>query len=264
LKKRVARKLTKRRREGHQVTMEIPDRFRDGDDAEEDCTALHGTKSYLNQSVFGMIAAAQSQVDFNARFDASSSDEEDESGEPSSQSDSLANFQPEEARTTEPEKQRRKLSENKLLRSIPGLGSKSKSKSPPKSDSPSRGGPPKHSTPEKQVPRKHSHAPVMSRMLEAKAELSMRPSFDMPRFSEDNIQTEDAGERGASTLARKLKEIFQFEEAEDVIEGPLFYSYEKFTHADMIRIPLLAIEERSTARVYVHHEQTYLLLRIFA
>ena len=89
LKKRVARKLTKRRREGHQATMEIPERFRDGDDADEDCTAMHGTNGYMNQSVFGMIAAAGSQADFNSRFDAQSSDEEDDSGEPSTQSSDL-------------------------------------------------------------------------------------------------------------------------------------------------------------------------------
>ena len=84
LKKRMARKLTKRRKEGHQVTTEIPERFRDGEDADEDCTAPPESKAYMNQSVFGMIAAAGSQVDFNARFDAQSSDEEDDSGVPSS------------------------------------------------------------------------------------------------------------------------------------------------------------------------------------
>jgi hypothetical protein len=77
LKKRVGRKLTKKRREGHEATMNIPERFRDGDDADDDITAMPGNNPYMNQSVFGMIAAAGSQVDFNARFDAQSSDEED-------------------------------------------------------------------------------------------------------------------------------------------------------------------------------------------
>ena len=58
--------------------MEIPERFKDGDDADEDITLLPGATAYMNQSVFGMIAAAGSQVDFNARFDAQSSDEEDD------------------------------------------------------------------------------------------------------------------------------------------------------------------------------------------
>src|SRR3982074_642167 len=76
-KKRVARKLTKRRKEGHRVTMEIPKRFEDGDDADEDCTAPKGQNMMLNQSVFGMIAAAGSQVDFNARFEGSEDEDDD-------------------------------------------------------------------------------------------------------------------------------------------------------------------------------------------
>ena len=62
-------------------------------------------------------------------------------------------------------------------------------------------------------------SPIMSRMLEAKAELSMRPSFDTPRQSDDNTGTNEIGDAGTSSLARRLKEIFEFEKAEDVIEG---------------------------------------------
>lgn len=224
LKKRVARKLTKRRKEGHQVTMDIPERFRDGDDADEDYTAPPDSKAYMNQSVFGMITAAGSQVDFNARFDAQSSDEEDESGEPSSQS-SEKEVQIHKTRQDRPagksDKHKRKFSEHKLLRSIPGLGSKSKTKSPPKSGPPSRESTSESLTPQIQVERTPSHrdAPVMSRMLEAKAELSMRPSFDMKRPSVDRTGTDDMGESTSSSLAKRLKEIFEFEKAEDVIEG---------------------------------------------
>jgi sterol 3beta-glucosyltransferase len=222
LKKRVARKLTKRRREGHQVTMEIPERFRDGDDADEDCTAPQGHNTYMNQSVFGMIAAAGSQVDFNARFDAQSSDEEEEAGEPSSSHspdlrvNKQRNAKP--ASKPLPEKQhRRKFSEHKLLRSISGLSSRSKTKSPPKSSSPSHESLSEPSTPEIQLPRMPSHTPVMSRMLEAKAELSLRPSFDLSRLTDGTIHTDEDG-HPSSNLALSLKEIFQFEKAEDVIE----------------------------------------------
>jgi sterol 3beta-glucosyltransferase len=220
IKKRVARKLTKKRREGHQVTMEIPERFRDGEDADEDCTAPQGTKAYLNQSVFGMIAAAGSQVDFNARFNEQSSDDEDDSPEPSSQSAEIqADKQRRDTTTPKPEKHRRKFSEHKLLR-LPRLGSKSKSKSPPKSSSPSSPSPSQSPSPDTQVSRMPSrNAPVMSRMLEAKAELSMRPSFDMSRLSNDNTGIDEDGKEASSSLARRLMEIFQFEKAEDVIEG---------------------------------------------
>lgn len=63
------------------VTLEIPERFQDEDDAEEDCTALSGANTYMSQSVFGMIAAASPQVNYNTRFHAQSSDEEEEEEE---------------------------------------------------------------------------------------------------------------------------------------------------------------------------------------
>ena len=268
LKKRVARKLTKRRKEGHQATMDIPERFRDGEDADEDCTAPPDHKAYMNQSVFGMIAAAGSQVDFNARFDAQSSDEEDDSGEPSSQS-SEKDVQVHKSRDKpagKSEKHKRKFSEHKLLRSIPGLGPKSKSKASSKTVSPageSFAG--ERPAPEIQVERTTSHrdAPVMSRMLEAKAELSMRPSFDMKRLSEDRIETDDNGEGTSSSLAKRLKEIFEFEKAEDVIEG-MAYSHCREIDADLDRIPVLALEERLATGLLVHHDQAHMLLCVLA
>lgn len=226
LKKRVARKLTKRRKEGHQVTMEIPERFQDGDDADEDCTAIHGTNTYMNQSVFGMIAAAGSQVDFNARFDQQSSDDDDDSGEPSQASSDLQvnKIRQDKSSAAKPEKYRRKLSENKLLRSLPRLGTKTKSKGSPKRsgsptpESPSESAPPE--SPSIHLSRTPSrHAPVMSQMLEAKAELSMRPSFDIPRNSIDDTGTNALGEADSSSLAKRLKEIFHFDKEEEVIEG---------------------------------------------
>src|SRR5438045_3903996 len=130
IKKRVVRKLTKKRREGHRVTMEIPDQFRDGDDADEDVTAPKGQSINMNQSVFGMIAAAGSQVDFNARFEAPSSDDDDAPGDASSRDDSV-----ESANKTGTEEMvlarsrfdghQRKLSENKLLKSLPTINIKS-------------------------------------------------------------------------------------------------------------------------------------------
>ena len=261
LKKRVARKLTKRRKEGHQVTMEIPERFRDGDDADEDCTALHGANAYMNQSVFGMIAAAGSQVDFNARFDGQSSDDEEDSGEPSSQSSEVqVNTRPEK-QTGKPEKHKRKFSEHKLLRSIPRLGTKSKSKSSPKdtgSPTPELTSEPSasFSTPDIHVSRMHSRAaPVMSRMLEAKAEMAMRPSFDLPRDT-------DNGEGGPSSLAKRLMEIFHFEKAEDVIEGMTRFQLLLEICAKSNRISMLAAEKRAFARLHVHYHQTYLFLCI--
>lgn len=224
LKKRVGRKLTKKKKEGHEATMSIPERFRDGDDADEDITAMPGGNPYMNQSVFGMIAAAGSQVDFNARFDAQSSDEEDADAVPSGPGeDGHAVLRVDKQRKEKhgeggSKQHRRKFSDSKLLQSFSRLGSsksKSKSKSSPFEGSPS----PKADSPARS-PSVHPQrtenkdSPVMSRMLEAKRELSMRQSSDVSRRSRDELH-EDA----PSSLAQQLMEIFAFEQAEDVIEG---------------------------------------------
>jgi len=220
-KKRIGRKLTKKRREGHQVTMEIPERFKDGDDADEDCTAPTGQNMYMNQSVFGMIAAAGSQVDFNARFDGQSSEDEDAQADTSSREDGTETGnkpRPEQTSApSKPEKHRRKFSENKIIRSLPHLGRKSsksttstrRTASPPASESPSI-----------EVTSTMSRGPpVMSQMLEAQAELSSRPSFDIPRRSEDPEKLDTLEEAGSSSLAIRLMEIFEFDKPEEVIEG---------------------------------------------
>jgi len=59
----------------------------------------------------------------------------------------------------------------------------------------------------------------MSRMLEARAQMASRPSFDLERLSNEQGRDAAAGETGPTELAKKLKEIFDFEEPEEVIEG---------------------------------------------
>lgn len=240
--KRVARKLTKSRKEGHQVTMEIPERFRDGADAEDDCTAMHGLNAHMNQSIFGMIAAAGSKVDINARFDAQSSDEEEDS-EHSQQNQRLPGDKTRSRKDpTQPEKShRRKLSDVKLLRSLSSLGTRTKSKSSPKDKSPTLPIPASEVTsPQRPLGKLHSRVPpVMSRMLEARAELSMRPSFDLPRSSKDSGSRADNKEQPSSNLAQELMKIFQFEKPEDVIDGRYQdYDYAIY-YADFIRVPML-------------------------
>lgn len=270
VKKKVARKLTKRRKEGHQVTMEIPDRFKDGDDADMDFTTpAAGGNAFMNQSVFGMIAAAGSQVDFNSRFDPQSSDDEDEESSPQNSGLQVNKTRRQEKAPAEPgkpEKHRRKFSENRLLRSLPRLGTRSKSKSSKTSPRTSSPGSPVPESPSEQIPpaiqlsRTASRdAPVMSRMLEAKAELSMRPSSDLPR--PDSIEEEDTGGKKSSALARRLMEIFDFDKPEDVIEGmsklPMTWG-----SANLRRISLLAFEKCIATRIYVYNLKTYLFLCI--
>jgi hypothetical protein len=91
-------------------------------------------------------------------------------------------------------------------------------------------------------------------MLEARAELSMRPSFDLPRTLDGSMSVDDTGEETSSSLAKRLREIFQFEKAEDVIEGKICDELLGHVHADLNRISLLATKERSPSRLYVHYD----------
>jgi sterol 3beta-glucosyltransferase len=217
IKKRIGRKLTKKRREGHQVTIEIPERFKDGDDADEDCTAPRGQNVYMNQSVFGMIAAAGSQVDFNARFDGQSSEDEDSSLREDRTETGDKPRHEQASASSKPEKHRRKMSENKIIKSLPHLGRKgSKSTaSPRRTASPAASESPSIDV----TPTMMRGPPVMSQMLEAQAELSSRPSFDIPRRSEDPEKLNTLEEAGSSSLAIRLMEIFEFDKPEEVIEG---------------------------------------------
>ena len=234
--------------------MELPDRLKestDGAEEEEDVRVPpHGGGMFmnLNQSIFGLIAAAGSTVDFNDRFEGQSSDDEDEDEDEDDDNDSHFHAAPgprtgktehagpsdstahkgdaDAASGATPRKHRRKLSERRLLRSLPSLKTKFSSKH--KRDSRSKasqiqeeeepGSSSAHTdSPSIEVTRTNSRlAPVMSRMLEAKAEMAARPSFDLDRLSGEKGGGA-AADAGPSPLALKLVEIFQFDEPEEVI-----------------------------------------------
>ncbi|KXJ89278.1 hypothetical protein Micbo1qcDRAFT_184542 [Microdochium bolleyi] len=252
-KRRVSKKLRKTRREGHQPTMELPERFRDdGDDNEEDVRpANNGAQGFMNmnQSIFGLIAAAGSTVDFSDRFDGQSSDEDDEDADSHDSADTKKHAPPGTSSgahtivlpkrsdsTDKKEKHHRRSLSGNLLRSLPHLpklASRSLRKSSklrssqlssdgaklPSSFSSSQQdsgalSPPLQSPIEEKDRDGARLAPVMSRMLEARAEMSSRPSFDLERRSSDFRRGDD----GPSALASKLKEIFDFEQDEEVIQ----------------------------------------------
>ncbi|KAI5460333.1 hypothetical protein BGZ63DRAFT_357459 [Mariannaea sp. PMI_226] len=232
-KKRVGKKLHKKRREERHSTM-FPERLRDSDDsAEEDVITSQGPPMFMNmnQSIFGLIAAAGSRVDFNDRFDGMSSDEEEghetSQRERESRADDLAQTSVLKS-SSKGKGSRKRLSDRKLLRSLPTLPkllSKSKRHS-------SRLSAPKEeeleetseysasgtSTPPTFTLTRHDsrQAPVMTRMLEAKAEMTSRPSFDVDRRSSDMGRKSESADIPA--LAKKLMEIFEFDEPEQVIE----------------------------------------------
>lgn len=135
---RVTRKLTKKRKESRRVSLDIPDRFKDGEDAHEDVTApTRKDTMSMNQSLFSMIARAgqQSQTDLRTMQEVDSGESEDEGKQRApyhsldgaarlSRISSANDFQhPDDLHGSKPSggKHRRALSEHKLLRSLPKL-----------------------------------------------------------------------------------------------------------------------------------------------
>lgn len=251
--RRVARKLTKKRKDERPYTMDIPKRLEEGDDVEEDCTAPRGVNAaMINQSVFGMIAAAGSQVDFGTRFEGSEDDDEDdenasaarddgrlpgEPGVPGSSSGDAGRPSQEQSRDDRKPGIKAKVASNKLLRSLSHLGhSHRKHKSPstlPTLLSESTSDTSKSSKPSKAEHKENmaemdtsarlptKGPPVMGQMLDAREQAANeRPSFES-RGSLDHLQESSLSSEGdaESNLAKRLMEIFQFDEPEKVIEG---------------------------------------------
>lgn len=228
------RKLFKHRPKDSTSSVDMPERLKYGDDAgEEEITANNeGPTMFMdmNQSIFGLIAAAGSRVDFTDRFQPPSSDEEGD-GESSEAEDehvartTIFRRHAKSPKSADKGGHRRKLSDHKLLRSLPALprlaksklrrDHRSKSPAPPSEDKSDVDGGAEESV-DAAVDDKRL-APVMSRMLEARAEMAARPSFDLDRTSSEIGLDADGDE--VSPLAKKLKEIFEFDEPEEVIEG---------------------------------------------
>ncbi|KAH8903731.1 family 28 glycosyltransferase [Coniochaeta sp. PMI_546] len=264
--RRVSKKLQKKRREDHHTpTMELPERLKEhGDDADAEEDVLHpqglggGMFMNMNQSIFGLIAAAGSKVDFTDRFEGQSSDEEgdDDGTSPMAMTevrpggglayarrdgrDALSGAIAQTTVLRKPtgtvsgaKSHRRKVSESKLLRSVPGL-SRLSSKVKPKSKSKSSTdhiqeeaepeqdestAPIPFTSPSIEVTHAEERiAPVMSRMLEARAQMAARPSFDLDRLSTDQRGDTDSDAAGPTELAKRLKDIFLFDHPEEVIE----------------------------------------------
>ncbi|CAI6092545.1 unnamed protein product [Clonostachys chloroleuca] len=234
LQRRLSRRLKKKHQ--HECGVEIPERLRDSDHSDgEDQQSGQSPPMFMNmnQSIFGLIAAAGSRVDFHERFNDSSSDEDGEDGsghaqgveEDLSRTTILTTPKPKERRS-----HRRKLSAHRLLRSLPALPKlKSKSQSLPTKLSTPREDPQETESLDKEksnlsvptnidldIENLNRRPPVMSRMLEARAEMSSRPSFDLDTDDMGTSQAEEPSD--SSPLAKRLMDIFEFEEPEQVIE----------------------------------------------
>ncbi|ETN45293.1 uncharacterized protein HMPREF1541_09124 [Cyphellophora europaea CBS 101466] len=223
-----SRKLQKRNRPNRMPSSRMPARLKLGDDAQDDVTApdrgSQAASQYMNmnQSIFSMIAAAGSKTDFNTRFDDSSDSEEDIQEE-----DEVAYEQHEtqDSTTAAPSKsqdagsestalkKKKRLSDNKLMQSLPKLSLRPHSRRKPSSHnspSPSSDGTTKSS---KSNPRE---APVMSRLLTAEAALEAADEEEM--LASGQKSTRARGDSSPATLlASRLMDIFGFEKPETVV-----------------------------------------------
>ena len=232
LYKMVGRKLTKSRKPPRASSVQYPARLKEGEDVQDDVTAAKGEPvQHMNQSLFSMIAAAGSKVDFNARFEEESSDSDDEN-----QASPVSAHVEEQSNNTRTQTLFNKLHEDNLssgdlgrplgksaehrgLRLLPKLDLRtieeknylSKSLHLPSSEVWKEQDSPTGVTPR--------DAPVMSMMLEAEAELTpSTPLQDIKHTSAEDSQS-NLGKEAPTSLKTRLLEIFGFERPEEVVSG---------------------------------------------
>jgi sterol 3beta-glucosyltransferase len=246
--KRPGRKLSKKAKPLNRLpSSHVPERFKYGEDVNEDVTAPAragaSAPQYMNQSIFSMIAAAGSRTDFNARFDESSDSADEDEPDRDTASGQAETFSsagkqakalskppaeldsPQPKLSKEEKGYKRKSSEQRLLKSLPKLllHSTKEGKRPETPPSANAGdkyplgyrGENKHLTPR--------DAPMMSRMLEAEAEAEaelgasdLSPDV-MMRLEKADKTRDRADSSPASLLATRLMEIFGFAEPESVV-----------------------------------------------
>ena len=184
----------------------------------------------MNQSVFSMIAAAGSKSDFHARFDDDSSGSEDEPELPKLPGiaphsidqpavHTTENLYDDTSKKSKSGKDGKKRHESRLRRSLPKLNlrtakeknymSQSTILQPARDTSPRR--PSNVATPR--------DAPVMSRMLEAQAQMTSSGA-GLGRGT-DTAEASEKSEaiQASNNLVTRLMEIFGFERPEEVISG---------------------------------------------
>ena len=223
--RRAGRKLTKRRKPIRASSVQYPERLKEGEDIQEDVTAVKGRQvQYMNQSVFSMIAAAGSKTDFHARFEEESESEEDEgpSALPSMNvmhSSHKPIKQHLDEQHVQPRGDQAKPSERKGIRSLPKLNLRTPKEKNYISQSiqlPAREDALQRESLKGMTPR---DAPVMGKLLEAQADLSTYATSGDEKDSQSSISKKLSHKGQNVNLATRLMEIFGFEKPEEVISG---------------------------------------------
>jgi sterol 3beta-glucosyltransferase len=240
---RNSRKQTQRRKTLRRTSLHIPERFKDGDDAQDDVTAPKKKDAMsMNQSIFSMIARAgqQSQADLGNMQELDSGDSEDESkrrmpyhgleGAARLSRISTSNdFQhpPDslDAAKGPASKHQKAASEHKLLRSLPKLKMSGRKENKTELDpadgmSSSQLFPPRPSEvvdAESPLDEDWQHKSKVT----AGRELAVGKGANLERKSRHgSVSSTAKGKTKAPvTLAQRLQQIFEFESLEEVISG---------------------------------------------
>lgn len=261
---RARRKLKRPKQPTRVSSVQYPEKLKEGDDAHEDVTATEGKPAqHMNQSVFSMIAAAGSKVDFNARFEEESSESEDDANAPASlqETDHEHHRQPDQG--DQQGSLHRSAMSSKVgaqkdrFPTLPKLNLRTVQEQDCMSQStilPQRPSPLVADT----TPR---GAPLLSETLKAQTEVASPEQTDnintpMPT----DLITVDT----STTLVLRLREIFGFEREEDVISGQSIASLAAQSILRLDRVSLLVAPKRSAAGIYVYYCKTYMFLCILA
>lgn len=236
-RQRVGRKLTKKRKEPRRVSMEIPERFRDGDDAQDDVTAPRNKESVsMNQSIFSMIARAgqQSQTDLAAMREVDSGDSDDDGKRPTHYKSLDGAARLSRINTSNDfhhpvgsldgdgpaaGKHRRGFSDHRLLRSLPKLKMSGKKEVKSEADptdqmSSSQFLPPRPS--ETDQPRKHEAASQKSKATSGQ-NIHIEKRRVPDRTARHGSVSSGTKAKTPVTLANRLQQIFEFDNLEEVI-----------------------------------------------
>lgn len=230
----IGRRLTKKRRESRIGSLEIPERFRFGDDVNDDVTAPKRKDAVsMNQSLFSMITRAgqQSQAELRALREAECGDSDDERPKraPSAGAvDGTARLRRLGA-LREGEQQRRLSSshlqaptEHRMLRSLPRLRSTPKKEIMSDAASPDQvtssqmpqAPPSTGPTPTSPSDRPSTRNESREHTLTASSHRAERP-----RTSDASPERSLSNASASASLAQRLQQIFEFETVEEVIAG---------------------------------------------
>jgi len=216
-----SRVLHKRKQEPGIIA--LPERFRSDDEDEGEDEHIQGLAeasdknlAFMHRSVFGVIAAARSKEDFQTLMTAEQSEDE------SDDATQLPNDLLKGASTTNLTKSdyKKKFSDNKLLRSLPLLRSRNTKE---KGDVSARASPtpPLPASPVSDEKQFKGDAPIMSQMLQARANAESLESSNATltaNLKKSASSTSLKSIRKAPiALPEALKDVFQFEEPEEVI-----------------------------------------------